>query len=91
MAPGLKGFKVQLSVKDKPEATASVPLDTFWQMKGQNVRGFEDNPEYIGYVSDYAKRGGPSENFAEMFAYFCLNKLPKLQVEPFKTLVFGKT
>jgi hypothetical protein len=87
--PGLKGYKVLLTIKDKPGSSATVPLDTFWEMKGEKARDIDADPEYIGFVSDYAKRGGPTENFAEMFSYYCMGRLPTLQSVPFEALVFG--
>lgn len=87
--PGLNGFKVLLDVQGDPSASARVPLDAFWQLKGVAARDIDTNPNYIGFVTDYAKKGGPSENFAEMFAFYCMGRLPVLQSVPFEELVFG--
>lgn len=87
--PDRNGYKVHLTVDGDPKAKATVPLDTFWELKGQKARDFDEDPGYIGFVSDYAKRGGPSENFAEMFSYYCMGRLPVLQSVPFEELVFG--
>ena len=87
--PSRNGFKVNLTIEGKPNSSASVALDAFWALKGEAGRNFDEDPNYIGFVSDYAKKGGPSENFAEMFAYFCMNRLPVLQSAPFEELVFG--
>lgn len=87
---GFKGYKVELTYEKegRPQA-ASIALDAFWEMKGQKARNFDEEPEYIGFVTDYAKAGGASENFAEMFSYYCMGRLPVKQSGPFEALVFG--
>lgn len=87
--PDRRGYKVHLHYQSDPKRKATVPLETFWQLKGQKARNFDEDPNYIGFVSDYAKRGGPDENFAEMFSYYCMGQLPVLQSVPFEELVFG--
>lgn len=87
--PDRNGYKVLLKVEGQPGAKATVSLDSFWGLKGEDMRDVERDPNYIGFVSDYAKRGGPSENFAEMFAYYCMGKLPVLQSVAFEETVFG--
>lgn len=85
------GFKVYLSLEGQPSSTATVPLEGFWELKGEKSRKFEEDPEYIGFVTNYAKTGGPGENFAEMFSYYCLGKLPVKQSVPFEQLLFEGT
>lgn len=86
------GYKVELYQQDAPQLLASISLDGWNSMKGQgNRQDVNTNPNYIGYVTDYAKRGGPSENFAEMFAFYCMGNLPVLQSAPFEELVFGSS
>jgi hypothetical protein len=84
------GFKVFLDVEGKPGATASVPLDSYLELQGEEARDTEADPNYKGFVSEYAKKGGPSENFAEMFAFFAMGRLPVLQSVEFEELVFGQ-
>lgn len=83
---GRSGLQVALERVDNPKSTAQVSLEGYHRLKG-NERAV--TPDLKGYVSEYAKRGGPEENFAEMFAFYCLKKLPTAQVELFETLVFG--
>jgi hypothetical protein len=84
------GYKIYLERQDDPQSTGSITLDGWLAMKGETSRDVDTDPNYIGFVTDYAKRGGPSENFAEMFAYYCVGRLPVLQSAPFEELVFGK-
>ena len=56
----------------------TAPLQ-WWQ---KNIEGeTEKSPDSKGFVSAYAQKGGPDENFAEMVAYYALGKLPKPLVE----------
>ena len=36
----------------------------------------EKASDYVGFVSGYAEKGGPDENFAEMVAFYAEGKLP---------------
>lgn len=83
------GDKVYLTLPDEPNSKFTVPLATFWALKGKDPHNFDEDPNYIGFVTPYAKKGGPSENFAEMFSFYCLGRLPVLQSAPFEELVFG--
>jgi hypothetical protein len=85
-----RGIQVQLERADDPKYKAHVPLEAWAELKGQKSRDVS-KPDYIGFVTNYAKKGGPAENFAEMFAFYCLSKLPQKQVEPFEQLVFGRS
>lgn len=82
-------YKVILRLEDDPKAKFTMPLDAFWKAKGEDPRNFDEDPNYIGFVTNYAKSGGPSENFAEMFSFYCLGRLPVLQSVPFEEAVFG--
>lgn len=84
------GYKILLEQADNPKVQAAISIDGWLSMKGEH-RNFDEDPNYIGFVTEYAKSGGPSENFAEMFAYYCMGRLPVLQSVPFEELVFGKS
>jgi len=81
-------YKVRMTVEGKPGVTATVPLEAYLELKGEKARDFDTNPKFKGFVSDYAKKS-PSENFAEMFSYYCMGRLPVLQSAPFEELAFG--
>ena len=86
---GRAGLKVIMQAKNDPKMQASISLEGFLAARGgaRNV----DAPSYKGFVTQYAKSGGPAENFAEMFAFYCMSRLPVLQSVPFEELVFGAT
>jgi len=84
------GYKVILSQPDDPRVRASIGIEGYKEMQGEKPRNFDEEPNYKGYVTDYAKKGGPTENFAEMFAFYCLGRLPVLQSVPFEALLFGR-
>jgi hypothetical protein len=81
--------KVYMHLEDNPKAKASIPLEGWLERKGDGAYSFQENPKYIGFVTPYAKSGGPNENFAEMFSFYCLGELPVLQSVVFEELVFG--
>lgn len=85
------GYKILLNREDDPKATATIGIDGWLEMKGESARDVDADPNYLGFVTDYAKRGGPSENFAEMFAYYCVGKLPAGQKPLFEDLISGKS
>jgi hypothetical protein len=85
---GGKEYKIYLQQEDDPKVQASISLEG-WLSSFTVSRDVDADPNYIGFVSNYAKTGGPSENFAEMFAFYCMNKLPALQSAPFESIVFG--
>ncbi len=62
-----------------------------WYANKGTLRDFLSDAKYLGFVSAYARKGGPEENFAEMFSYYCMGDLPVLQSVPFEELVFGKS
>jgi hypothetical protein len=82
------GYKVLLDSVDRPGVTAHVGLETYLELKGEKTRDFDTNPDYKGFVTDYAGKS-PSENFAEMFAFYCMGRLPALQNGLFEELLFG--
>lgn len=94
---GRNGIVVLLQQTDNPKATARISLEGWHQKKTQTkeqagltgIRNFDEDPNFKGFVSEYAKKGGPGENFAEMFAFYCQGRLPVLQSVAFEELVFG--
>lgn len=91
-----KGVIVVLRQVDNPASTASISLEGWHSKKTQTkeqagltgVRNFEADPNFKGFVSEYAKTD-PDENFAEMFSFYCAGRLPVLQSAAFEELVFG--
>lgn len=59
-----------------------------YKVGAPDVRNVEEDPNFKGFVTNYAKRT-PSENFAEMFSFYCLGKLPVSQSVAFEELCFG--
>lgn len=88
---GRGGEKVVLEDPDNPKETASISLEGYLSYKGgapNRARNFDEDPNYKGFVTDYARKT-PSENFAEMFAFYCMGRLPVMQSVAFEELVFG--
>ena len=52
-----------------------------WWAKNIEGRELERGPDFNGFITPYAKSGGPSENFAEMVSYYAAGKLPSGLVE----------
>lgn len=83
-------YKVILKPEDpgfKPGVRISLSLEGWLE----RMRGSSRNPEaadHKGFVSEYAKKS-PSENFAEMFYYYCVNKLNPALRALFEETVFG--
>jgi len=64
----------------------SAPLE--WWIENIDVGAkIERSPDFKGFISPYAKKGGPSENFAEMVAYHALGELPASMVSLLKPLI----
>ena len=63
----------------------TAPLE-WWS---RNIEGKEPErgPDFKGFVTTYAQKGGPSENFAEMVAFYALGKLPTGLVELLEPIV----
>lgn len=86
---GVKYF-VNMQTVEQPPIRGKMDLEGWLSYKGIKLRDFND-PTLRGFVTEYAKRGGPEENFAEVFSIYCLGKLRKEYVEPFETLAFGRS
>lgn len=86
------GEKVVLEDPNNPRGGyASISLEGYLSHKGlapDRTRNFDEAPNYKGFVTNYAKTD-PDENFAEMFAFYCLGRLPVMQSVAFEELVFG--
>jgi len=82
------GYQVLLEDVKDPKRTSHISLEG-WNalLKGGEVRNTTD-PSFKGYVSAYAKSGGPRENFAEMFAYYCLGKMNSEHNKLFEEVAF---
>ena len=83
---GRGSWEVHMTTESKPGATYKSTLEGWLIMKGETARDLTE-PDFKGFVTLYAKKGGPGENFAEMFAFYCLGKLPKAQVELFEGVI----
>ncbi len=84
------GFVVHLILDSRPGAIATIPLESYLILQGEAGRDLTD-PNFKGFVTDYALKKGSSENFAEMFAYYCQDNLPVSQSVAFEELVFGES
>lgn len=83
-------YKVKCSLQGDDKSTFSMPLETWLGLKGVKTRDPDDH-ELRGFITNYAKTGGPDENFAEMFSFYCLGKMRKEYRDAFEALVFGST
>jgi hypothetical protein len=83
-------YKITLQSRDDPKMKGSIPLEGWLDNKGLKLRD-PDNQSLRGFITEYAKRGGPDENFAEMFSFYCLGKMRKDYREAFEALVFGSS
>ena len=45
------------------------------------LKGVEQKVDPLDFVTGYAKKGGPGENFAEMVSFYAIGKLPKEQID----------
>jgi hypothetical protein len=75
---GRDGVVVKMVSKEDPKIKARISLEGFLVNKG-----FVTPQELSGFITPYAKTD-PDENFAEMVAFWCLDKLPEDQVELLK-------
>lgn len=48
-----------------------------WWLRNIEGKEPERGPDFKGFITTYAQKGGPDENFAEMVAFYALGKLPK--------------
>jgi hypothetical protein len=67
-------------------ARYSAPLE--WWVENIDVGAkIERSPDFNGFITPYAKKGGPGENFAEMVAYYALGELPAALVALLKPVL----
>ncbi len=91
-------LKARPSLKDHPDLLEDQVVQTLAGMIYTAPVGMlvAENPkfrpvDFKGFVTSYAKTS-PTENFAEMFAFYCTGELPPTQSVAFEALVFdGKT
>ncbi len=76
-------YKVELATTPGGKFEATVPLASFVALR----QGITKKPSGA-FITPYAMKGGPSENFAEMFSYYCMNKLPEEQVRMLEPILF---
>lgn len=82
-------YFVNMQMVEEPHMRGKMELEGWLQHKGIKLRDFND-PTLRGFVTEYAKRGGPDENFAEVFSVYCLGKLRSDYKEAFETIAFNK-
>jgi hypothetical protein len=70
--------QIQMKIPTEPKYTFSLAISAYAHSKGFHASKF---------VTPYAERGGPGENFAEMVAFYAMGKLPPDQVELLKPLL----
>lgn len=73
--------KVYLVRQDDPKTQATIPLAGWIRNKG-----LDTSQHVTGFVTPYAAKNH-EENFAEMVAFYCLDKLPDDQVEMLKAVL----
>ena len=83
-------YTVHTRMRDEPQVTGRIDLEGWLAIKGVKLRDFNDQT-LRGFVTEYAKRGGPDENFAEVFSIYCLGKLRNDYKEAFEALAFGRS
>lgn len=77
-------------VGDPKNQVYTATLDTWYQMGGApRKEQMQADPNFVGFVSQYAEKGGAHENFAEMFAYYCMGDLSVPQSLLFENMVFN--
>lgn len=84
----VRPYKRQVVFTDsKKDARAQfiAPVQLWYQRFEK--KEMSDFPNYKGFVSEYAEKGGPGENFAEMVASYALGKLPAAQVKLLESVV----
>jgi len=85
---GNGGIQVKLVRKlEDPETKQTLALKAHIRLEGYLVnKGFLTNQDLSGFVTGYAAKNH-EENFAEMIAYWCQDKLPEDQVELLRTVL----
>lgn len=58
-----------------------------WWLRNIEGKTPELEPDFKGFITAYAQKGGPDENFAEMVAHYALGKLPKGLVELLEPII----
>ena len=79
------GDKVMMHYQEAPASRASIHIEGYYALKGVDPRSAID---FKGFITPYAAKS-PSENFAEMFSFYCLGDLPPTQAALFESNVFG--
>ena len=81
------GGRGSIQMKDpddsNPNRYMSAPLETV-----AALMGWKPAKKELDFITPYAKKGGAGENFAEMVSYYCLDRLPKNQVELLEPVLF---
>lgn len=76
---------VRVALSPQDSSYYRLPLEVFNKMKG-----VPPPPEAaMKFVTGYAQKGGPDENFAEMVSFYVLGKLPAEQVKSLEEILFG--
>jgi hypothetical protein len=83
-------YLVNMQTQDEPHMKAKIELEGWLSYKGIKLRDLEDQ-SLRGFITEYAKRGGPDENFAEVFSVYCLGKLRRDYKELFEILAFNRS
>lgn len=86
---GVKYF-VNMQTKDESHMRAKIELEGWLSYKGIKLRDLND-PTLRGFVTEYAKSGGPDENFAEVLSVYCLGKLRSDYKDAFEILAFNRS
>lgn len=73
--------------KASPRPDAKIHIEGYYMMQGVDPRQLD--VDFKGFVTPYAKKD-PSENFAEMFAFYCVGELPPTQAARFEELVLDQ-
>jgi hypothetical protein len=54
----------------------TMPFGKYFALKGE-----KQNKDPLDFITAYANKGGPGENFAEMVSFYAIGKLPKEQLD----------
>ena len=54
----------------------TMPVEAFYKLQGKTQK-----VDPLDFITPYAKKGGPAENFCEMVSFLALGELPKEQVD----------
>lgn len=71
--------KIQFGEPPAPGVTRrelyTAPIE--WWNRNIEKKKPERSPDFKGFITSYAQKGGPDENFAEMVSYYALGMLPQ--------------